>query len=172
MPVSLDEAEAVSMPVDNQRLTGTPSAFFVDKFASRSAFMCLAMRSTVSCQLDALPLVAGWLRALPGISVGSGCAQSPAGRHLGAQRATADRDPIAFGCGMNFLFGVSGAVAPGCTSASHSPPSNRVQVLPAQPLAQLSLYWRTSWLVVAGAMPMTARLVAHAGGGNLKTAVG
>jgi len=51
MPVSLEPAEAVSIAVDTQRLTGTPSAFFSITLASRSAFMCLATRSMASCQL-------------------------------------------------------------------------------------------------------------------------
>src|ERR1700754_4874323 len=34
--VSLDDADAASIPVESQRLTATPSAFFAMKFLSRS----------------------------------------------------------------------------------------------------------------------------------------
>ena len=51
MPVSLEAAEAVSMAVEVQRFTGTPSALAATTLASRSAFICRAMRSMASCQL-------------------------------------------------------------------------------------------------------------------------
>ena len=49
IPVSLEAAEAVSMPKVGKRCTGTPCSFFTIKLASRSALMCLAMRVSASC---------------------------------------------------------------------------------------------------------------------------
>src|SRR5437879_4052395 len=52
--VSLDEAEAASMPVLVQRLTGMPVAFLRMKFLSRSSFINLAMRSSAKSQETSL----------------------------------------------------------------------------------------------------------------------
>src|SRR5215510_9012369 len=49
-PDSFEAALDARKPVEFQRLTVTPAAFFATKFLSRSAFMCLAMRSIASSQ--------------------------------------------------------------------------------------------------------------------------
>ena len=50
MPVSFDEAEAVSMPKVGRRCTGTPFSFCTIRLASRSVLMWRAMRLSASCQ--------------------------------------------------------------------------------------------------------------------------
>src|SRR5712692_9239078 len=58
--VSVEDAEAASMPVLVQRLTVVPLAFFAMKFVSRSCFISVAIRSSAKFQETSL----NWL--LPG----------------------------------------------------------------------------------------------------------
>src|ERR1700744_1072896 len=59
--VSVDDADAASMPVLVQRLTVVPAAFLAMKFLSRSSFISRAMRSTAKSQLTSSNLL------LPGL---------------------------------------------------------------------------------------------------------
>src|SRR3984885_5255793 len=52
--VSVDEADAASMPVLVQRLTVVPAAFLATKFLSRSCFISVAMRVSAKSQLTSL----------------------------------------------------------------------------------------------------------------------